>query len=329
MIDHIDQAVARLRAGELIVMPTETVYGLAADASNPEAVARIFALKERPSTRPLIVHVADASSLDAWARTVTPGARALAARFWPGPLTLVLPRAPHVPDAVTAGLDTVALRVPSHPIALAVIARFGGGIAAPSANRFGRISPTTADHVRSQFGPNTPLLLDGGPCEVGIESTIVACLPGSLRVLRSGSIAIPALEETAGCSIALETEPSEVLRAPGQDLTHYAPLTPTSLAPRAEFNAWRAAHPGRVGFLGFAEPGFDADHDLRLTPDAEAAARELYAALHALDAARLDAILVEEPPDEPSWLAVRDRLRRATAGRTRWADAGPGLGKEI
>jgi L-threonylcarbamoyladenylate synthase len=258
--------------------------------------------------------VADAAGLDAWARDVPSEARALAARFWPGPLTLVLPRASHVPDAVTAGLDTVGLRVPSHPLALEVLARFGGGVAAPSANRYGRISPTTPQHVLSQFGPDTPLLLDGGACEVGIESTIVACMPDELRVLRTGSISLASLEEAAGSSIALETEATELLRAPGQDLTHYAPATPTSLVPRADLETWRAAHQGCLGFLGFAPPGFDVARDLRLSPEPTAAARELYAALHALDAAGLDAILVEEPPDDPAWLAVRDRLRRA-AGR--------------
>ena len=176
MSEAVHQAVAVLRAGGLVALPTETVYGLAADAANPQAVARVFALKGRPATHPLIVHIAATAVLEQWAADVPAGARRLAEAFWPGPLTLILKRQPQVLDAVTGGQDSVGLRVPAHPLALAVLAEFDGGIAAPSANRYGRVSPTTADHVREEFGDAVDFILDGGPCRLGIESTIVSFL---------------------------------------------------------------------------------------------------------------------------------------------------------
>jgi L-threonylcarbamoyladenylate synthase len=308
----IEQAVARLRRGELVVVPTETVYGLAADARNPEAVRRIFALKRRPASRPLIVHIASAEKLPDWACTIPDYAWRLAERFWPGPLTLVLPRASGVPDAVTAGQDTVALRVPRHPLTLELLHAFGGGIAAPSANRYGQISPTTPAHVRAQFGEQTPLLLDGGPCQVGIESTIVACLEDQARVLRPGSIDAEALGRVLGTPVAHGGADPQ-LRVPGQTESHYAPKTTTFLLPRAELGAWAARHGGRRGFLGFAPPPFQAARETRLSSEPGAAAQQLYAALHELDAAELDWIVVEEPPSSEAWRAVHDRLTRAAA----------------
>jgi L-threonylcarbamoyladenylate synthase len=309
----LETALLRLRAGELMVVPTETVYGLAADASNATAIAKIFALKRRPASRPLIVHLAGAEALDRWAREVPGYACMLAARFWPGPLTLVLRRGALVPDIVTAGQDTVALRVPAHPLTLELLRRFGGGLAAPSANRYGRISPTAPEHVRAQFGAETPLILDGGPCQVGIESTILACLDEQPRILRPGMVTARELAEALGRPVEVRAEAEEGLRSPGQDLSHYAPTTPARLLPRTDLAAWRAEHPGRCGFLGFAAPGFEVDLDLRLPDDPAAAARELYAALHALDAAGLDVLLIEEPPAMAAWEAVSDRLGRACA----------------
>lgn len=313
--DLLAAAVARLRAGELVVLPTETVYGLAADAENPAAVARIFALKGRPPSRPLIVHLAGLDQLDLWAESVPDYARRLAAWFWPGPLTLVLPRGARVPDAVTGGQDSVALRVPDQPLALALLRRFGGGLAAPSANCYGRISPTTPAHVRAQFGEATPLILDGGPCRGGIESTIVGCLGARPRILRPGLIGAAAVAEVAGLPVSEGEGGEETVRAPGQDASHYAPTTPSFLLPRSGFAAWAAAGRGRIGFLGFAPPGMVVVEDLRLPEDAEGAARALYAALHRLDAAGCDSILIEAPPPGPEWEGIRDRLRRATAGR--------------
>ncbi len=310
----IDGAVRRLRAGELVVIPTETVYGLAADAQNPQAVARIFALKGRPSNRPLIVHIAAAEHLDAWARHVPGYARRLAEAFWPGPLSLVLPRAGRVPDAVTGGQDTVALRVPRHPLTLALLAAFDGGLAAPSANRYGRISPTTPEHVRGQFGEKTPMILEGGACEGGIESTIVSCLQADPVVLRPGLVAAQAIAEVTGRDVSFSTDATPALRTAGQDASHYAPTTPTVMVPPNDAAHWPFASGRRMGYLGFGPPVCPVAVDLRLPNDPADAARRLYAALHRLDAAQLDMIVVESPPAGDAWQGVRDRLRRAAAG---------------
>ena len=312
------EAVVRLRAGGLVVIPTETVYGLAADAENPAAVAAIFALKGRPSTRPLIVHIAAAADVDRWARAVPDYAYALARALWPGPLSLVLPRAPRVPDAVTGGQDTVALRVPAHPLARALLELFGGGLAAPSANPYGRISPTEPAHVRAGFGAATPLLLDGGPCPGGIESTIVSCLGPLPRVLRPGLVTAAQIAAITGLTVldAADTAASgttEAVRTAGQDRVHYAPRTAAQLLDRALFAGWRAQPGTRIGFLGFAPAGFAVTLDLRLPDDPVAAARELYSALHRLDLAGLDLLVIETPPAGAAWAGVRDRLLRATA----------------
>ena len=198
MSEDIDRAVAVLRAGGLVAFPTETVYGLGADASNPEAVKKIYAAKGRPRDHPLIVHVADSAQVKEWAREVPDAAERLAQRYWPGPLTLILKRAAHVSDLVTGGQDTVALRVPSHPIARAMLQEFGSGVAAPSANRYGRVSATTAQHVRSEFGDVVECVLDGGASDVGIESTIVDLSGMQPALLRPGSITLQQLEETLG-----------------------------------------------------------------------------------------------------------------------------------
>ena len=192
--DEIAAAVAALQAGDVIGLPTETVYGLAGDASNPVAVARIFAIKGRPSSHPVIVHLPDAAQVPRWARETPPAASALMRRFWPGPLTIVLPRTASVSAAVTGGQDTVALRVPAHPVALQVLQAFGGGLAAPSANRYGRISPTTAAHVRADLGDEVRIVLDGGPSDVGLESTIVACIGQQISILRPGRIGADEIE---------------------------------------------------------------------------------------------------------------------------------------
>lgn len=312
----LNEGVARLRGGGLVVIPTETVYGLAADAENPTAVAAIFALKGRPSNRPLIVHIAADAQLDRWARQVPDYARALAQRLWPGPLSLVLPRSKRVPDAVTGGQDTVALRVPSHPLTRRLLELFDGGLAAPSANPYGRISPTEAAHVRAGFGDATPLLLDGGPCAGGIESTIVSCLGPLPRVLRPGLITAAEIAAITGLDVIVEGDSPDItqtLRTAGQDRVHYAPRTPARLLDRAELDGWHASPDARLGFLGFGPVGFAVASDLRLRDDPMIAARELYGALHRLDAAGLDLLLIEAPPANADWDAVRDRLLKATA----------------
>jgi L-threonylcarbamoyladenylate synthase len=306
--DPLDEALARLRRGELVVVPTETVYGLAADAENPAAVARIFALKGRPASRPLIVHIASADRLDDWARDVPGYARTLAETFWPGPLSLVLRRSPRVPDAVTGGQDTVALRVPSHPLTLALLARFGGGIAAPSANRYGRVSPTTAQHVHEEFGADTPFVLDGGPADRGIESTIVGCLDTPPCILRPGLVSAAEIAAATGLPLIETQGDAGGPRTAGQDLSHYAPRTRALLVEQAT----RQDPAARIGYLGFEPAAIPVARELLLPADPAAAARGLYAALRELDAAGLDLILVQAPPPGPAWAGVRDRLQRAT-----------------
>ncbi len=313
--DDIAAAVAALRAGQVIGLPTETVYGLAGDATNPDTVGRIFAIKGRPASHPVIVHLPGIDQVPRWAREFPPAAQALARRFWPGPLTLVLPRAPTVLDAVTGGQDTVALRVPAHPIALAVLHAFGGGVAAPSANRYGRVSPTTAAHVRADLGDEVPIVLDGGPCEVGLESTIVACLDDTVRVLRPGRITAEDIAAVAGPVAAREGR--TVPRVPGSVLTHYAPRTPVRLVPPADVDQMvvDARTSGeRLAVLapraGGPEPGVAW---ITAASDPETYARDLYANLRALDAVGADAMLIARPPDTPAWHAIHDRLSRAAS----------------
>ena len=245
----IARAADRLRAGMLVAFPTETVYGLGADAGNPEAVRRIFAAKGRPADHPVIVHLHDAAQMADWARAVPEAAQKLAAAFWPGPLTLILPRASHVADVVTGGQDSVGLRVPSHPVARALLAAFGGGIAAPSANRFGRISPTTAQHVADDLGDAVAMILDGGACAVGIESTIVAFTGDQPVLLRPGGIGVAALSRALGRPLARRR--CGAPRASGTLASHYAPRTPATLVAadmlRAEIVAARRARRNRRG----------------------------------------------------------------------------------
>jgi L-threonylcarbamoyladenylate synthase len=308
----IEQAVLLLRQGRLVAFPTETVYGLGADARNPDAVRRIFEAKGRPSTHPLIVHLAGEEQVADWARDVPSWARALAQRFWPGPLTLIVPRSERVPDAVTGGQDSVGLRMPAHPVARELLQGFGGGIAAPSANRFGRVSATTARHVDEEFGDEVALVLDGGPCRVGIESTIVDCTGDAARLLRPGGIAAEALAAVLGYHPLAASDNAP--RASGTLASHYAPRTPTELQP-AETLAARVAKLGaRCGVIArtVQRPADFSGIWLAAPGDAESYAQGLYARLRELDQAGLPAIVVEAPPRTPEWLAVNDRLQRAT-----------------
>src|SRR5689334_11787648 len=227
--EEIQAAVEALRAGELVAFPTETVYGLGANANNPEAVRKIFRMKGRPSSHPVIVHLDDPKYLPRWARDLSPAAQKLADAFWPGPLTLVLKRAPAVSDIVTGGQDTVAIRVPSHPVAQQLLNAFGGGIAAPSANRFGHVSPTRVEHVREEFGDEVQLVLDGGDCKIGLESTIVACVGDNLRVLRPGSISLSQLRAIVP-NLQAGPHPASP-RVPGTTTRHYSPATTVNVIP--------------------------------------------------------------------------------------------------
>ncbi len=319
--EALAEAARLLRAGELVAFPTETVYGLGADAGNPAAVRRIFAAKGRPVTHPVIVHLPDATHLERWARRVPAGARALAEAFWPGPLTLILPRCEQVHDTVTGGQDSVGLRVPAHPVARALLAAFaaagGHGVAAPSANRFGHVSPTTALHVAEDLGGRVALIIDGGPCLVGIESTIVAFTDDTPVLLRPGGIAVEALTRVLGVT---PREPGiDAPRASGTLAAHYAPHTRSRLVPpHALVAEWRqhADRDERVAVLArsVGPPG-DFEGAWITAPKApEAYARLLYAALRELDHAGADALLIEAVPDDDTWRAVRDRLERATGG---------------
>lgn len=303
------QALAR---GELVAMPTETVYGLAADASNPDAVRRIFSAKGRPVDHPLIVHLSNAQAAQDWAQDIPAAAQCLMRAFWPGPLTLVLKKAARVNTVVTGGQSTIGLRVPAHPIAQALLRAFGGALAAPSANRFGRISPTSAEHVRAEFPDSDLLVLEGGDSEVGLESTIVDLSGDQPRLLRPGQILASEIEALIGP--LQRPDDSEGPRASGRLAAHYAPEMPVLLvACKSESEQWSSQQrPGdRWLSLDRLPPGASG---IALGDDPQVYARGLYGALRALDSAGGERILIELPPDVEIWAAVRDRLQRAAAG---------------
>lgn len=291
----VAEAALKLRAGQLVAFPTETVYGLGANALDADAVAKIFKLKGRPRTTPLIVHVASIEM----AREVTSEwpelAQQLAERWWPGPLTLVLPKSPKIPDIVTAGLSTVGVRVPNHPLALELILAAGVPIAAPSANLFTGLSPTTAAHVQEAFGAKVAVL-EGGPSKIGIESTVVSIEDGRLKLLRPGMISLGELEQVSAPEGT--AHPS-----PGMHERHYSPRTPLYLAEQPP--------PGRGAWVWYRTPAPDATREVQMPSDPASYAARLYATLHELDQAGLDWIAVERPPDTPAWSAILDRLRRA------------------
>lgn len=320
------QALECLRAGGLVGLPTETVYGLAAHAQDDAAVARIFAAKGRPADHPLIVHVADAQAARAFAAEVPAFAAALMQAFWPGPLTLILPRRCGVAEAAAGGQASVGLRCPDHPVARALLQACRQahppvlGLAAPSANLFGRVSPTRAAHVQDEFGPDL-LVLDGGPCPVGIESTIVDCTRGRPVLLRPGVLTPERLSAACGQKMLLKEElPNQMgqgPRASGTLESHYAPRARVRLVDRAalgEPDDTRASSAGRLALYARHLPAADAGRLLRRMPDTpQAAARDLFAALRELDAAGVTDIWVEQPPPGSDWDGVRDRLNRAAA----------------
>lgn len=323
-VNDIERAAEVLRAGGLVAFPTETVYGLGADAGNATAVARIFEVKRRPRSHPLIIHIGASSQLHDWAEGVSPAARLLAERFWPGPLTLVLRRGRRVPLVVTGGAETVALRVPAHPIAQRLLSAFGGGIAAPSANRFGSVSPTCAAHVREDLGADVDFVLDGGPCAIGIESTIVDVTCEEPAILRPGGVTREALEQVLGRSVPVASRSR--IRAPGSHALHYAPRARVILVERDELvpEAERLAARGeRVGVL---LPGGSARAPrgacaIAVIPDSMAEyARRLYQMLRDFDRRGCSVILASLPAEDEFGLAIADRLRRAAGPR---GDEGP------
>lgn len=297
---RIKQAAEVLRRGGLVAFPTETVYGLGADASNDQALRAVFRVKGRPGSHPLIIHLHSVEQVGEWAVAVPPAAFELGRRFWPGPLTLILRRAAAVSKIATGGQDTVGLRVPDHPVALSLLQAFRGGIAAPSANRFGRVSPTSAEHVRRDLGDEVDLILDGGTCRVGVESTIVDFTSRRPVILRPGGVSRERLEESLGETLAVRG--ASRIRVPGQLRSHYAPRARVVLADeetgRDKADALRARGK-RVVFLG----------------KREVVARDLYASLRRADDSGAEVIVVALPQERGLGLAVRDRLRKAAARR--------------
>jgi len=314
--ESILYAAELLRQGQLVAFPTETVYGLGADASNPEAVARIFAAKGRPADHPLIVHIASPEQIDDWAEDAPDSARKLAHAFWPGPLTIILNKKAKAISAVTGGQNTVALRIPANPVALDLLRAFGGGIAAPSANRFGRISPTQACHVAEELGDSVACILDGGSCSIGVESTIIDLSDEHPAILRPGRITRSKLKAVLQTDVRLSSKSQ--IRAPGMMAVHYAPNTMAMLCPAESLITMideLCAKGKNLGILAFSPAMAETpcEHLIRLPEQAENYETALYSALRELDNLQLDMILIEQPPENEAWAAVNDRLGKATA----------------
>ena len=315
----IAEAVEILKQGGLVAFPTETVYGLGADAGNPEAVKKIFSAKDRPADHPLIVHIANPEQLSDWAQNIPQTAWDLAAKFWPGPLAIVLEKHPDVPLVVTGGQQTVALRMPDNPVALSLLKGFAGGIAAPSANRFNHISPTLAEHVISELGESVDMILNGGPCNVGLESTIIDLTGPQAKLLRPGHITPQQIEQVIHAPVIFPQQTGT--RAPGMLEIHYAPTTPAVMCATHKINQDIAAlreQGKKVGVLAHCERVLDRENTylLRMPDQPDDYGQVLYAALRKLDSMQLDIILVEQLPTVDSWIAVNDRLKKATASNT-------------
>ena len=308
MLVDLAQATVLLKSGQVVAVPTETVYGLAADATNNAALSQIYAIKQRPADNPLIVHVADISQVLNWASECTPLANKLARAFWPGPLTLVLPAKESVSKIVRANQPTVALRMPNHPITLQLLQESGLALAAPSANKFTQLSPTTAAHVTAGLGDDVPVL-DGGPCKVGIESTIVSVEKDSWHLLRLGMISESEIEAVAGKPTSQTKE--NLPKVPGQHLQHYSPRTPMKLfGTREALIGYAAIHKNCAALLIGEDFKPNCTHFIMPNRPDEVAER-LYDTLHQMDALNVEVLLVQMPPDLPEWQAILDRIGRA------------------
>ncbi|MCA9065504.1 MAG: threonylcarbamoyl-AMP synthase [Planctomycetaceae bacterium] len=324
----VSKAAEYLRSGRLVAFPTETVYGLGADATNPQAVAAVFAAKNRPSFDPLIVHIADRTALASIVTAMPEAASRLADRFWPGPLTLVLPRTSRIPDLVTAGLEGVGVRIPRHPVAMELLKAAGCPVAAPSANPFGGISPTTAQHVEDSLGHAVDLVLDGGPCQVGVESTVVSFMSETPCLLRPGGCSIEEIEAVIGpvpCAVSNPNLDDAAQPAPGMLSRHYAPRTPLRLV---DYNSLAIPEAGRqCGLLTEGTrkhaDGFARTEILAPTSDNAACAAGFFAALRRLDAANLDVIIAHRFQPVGLGIALNDRLQRAAAEHRNDSPAGP------
>lgn len=315
-MNTIEHAVQLLKEGKLIALPTETVYGLGADAKNPSAVQKIFLTKGRPATNPLIIHLPDVDAIQDWAIDIPPTATTLAQAFWPGPLTIILKKHPSVPLITTAGQNTVAIRIPNHPLALAVLKQFQGGIAAPSANRSGRISPTTAGHVKLELGNKVDYILDGGACAIGIESTIISLLEETSIILREGNITKNQIADVLGKEVLSKSE-KHTLVVPGSSDSHYAPSKPLLLLDTEHLfqKITDLSQTKRIGALSF-QPRFSQNSLIEWIStsfDPKIYAKTLYHNLRTLDDSNCEIILVEKPPRQDAWLAVLDRLTRASS----------------
>lgn len=314
--DGVARATQLLQQGDCVALPTETVYGLAADASNAEAVAKIFEAKGRPTTHPLIVHIPSAKHLDVWAREVPASARLLAEQCWPGPLTLLLKKSEHTSLTVTGGLDSVGVRVPAHPLFLEVLTSVNTGLAAPSANRYKALSPTSADQVVQGLDGRIEAVLDGGPCEFGLESTIVDFTSEVPRIVRAGPLSKQLLEDILGSTIEMPEEHDAIV--PGNVQAHYQPRTPLRILTEDDLTG-DTMHLEQSGFLVYSSEvsgrlvykGVEEAAVYQLPADADGYGRQLYASLHSLDQLGLKTILMEKPPAYDSWSAVNDRLKRA------------------
>jgi L-threonylcarbamoyladenylate synthase len=322
---EIERAVEILRSGGVVAFATETVYGLGADATNARAVGKIFSVKRRPATNPLIVHVADVSVAKRYVTAWPESAGRLARAFWPGPLTMVLPKSEQIVPEVTAGLATVAIRCPDHPLALELLNKFAGPIAAPSANRSNRVSPTTAAHVRRELGNEVDLILDGGDCHVGIESTVVDLTSSRPAILRPGAVGRERLEPFLGpIDFAPADDHSGPAISPGRLPVHYAPAAPAFRFSKSDLGRLKNLSSSQLGrstvFLiidgtelaGQLRQWTSSGTIIAMPASADDYARRLYAAFHEADDRRPDVIWVQQPPDESQWDAVRDRLFRAT-----------------
>ncbi len=311
----LQYAATTLHNGGLVAIPTETVYGLAADAKNPAALLKVFQAKGRPVDHPLIVHIADISQLTEWAIDISPQALSLAKHCWPGPLTLILKKAPGVNDIVTGGQDTIGIRVPNHPVALALLQQFGSGVAAPSANRFGRISPTTAEAVREELGDKVDCILDGGQCDVGVESTIVDVSGNDIRILRPGMITAKQIEAVLHAHLAV-TSTQHTPRVSGSLESHYAPVTKTELMSSQQLQKYLQNIPASdlpLAVMHFKNISVtEKIHSVLMQEDAAQYAHDLYKVLRDLDKKQFKKIIIQAVPDDSGWDAVRDRLSRAT-----------------
>ena len=309
----IEQAAQELEKGGMVAFPTETVYGLGADAANIEAIRQVYALKGRPADHPSIVHLDSLDKVELWARVIPEAARKLAEHFWPGPMTLILPKRPEVLPQVTGGQDSVGIRIPAHPLTRKLISVFGRGIIGPSANRFGHISPTSAEHVREEFGSSLKFVLDGGPCAVGVESTIVDFSRETPVIVRPGMLSASVISEIAGFPIAC----GQGSKAPGTLKKHYAPNTPAQMVSREELTQLvkQVNTPSVVlAMHKLPIPDNQLVRCLSLPDNPSAYAQSIYSMLRYADSVRPQSIFIEQPPqDDESWAAVRDRLQRACA----------------